>query len=338
MQTEKVMLTVNEIAGEAIAGTGELSFSVDGAPFTTVAMTEVSENVYSAMLPAAECTSTVDYFFSVQAVGGETITSPSDAPNTTFSTIAAENLETPFETEFEVAAGFTAGVSGDTASTGVWERGDPNGTAAQPENDNTPTPGVNCFFTGQGNGGGQGENDVDGGFTTLLSPEIDLTAFDAATISYFRWYRNDTGDSPNADTFRVDIREAGSSTWMSVEVVGPGGAGTSGGWLQHEFSVSPIVSLPATVQLRFIAEDGGPGSIVEAAIDDLVVTGISCEVLAGPCMGDCDNSGSVDFNDLVAMLFEFGTPGADGCDTDDSGTVDFNDLVAALFVFGPCPL
>ena len=53
------------------------------------------------------------------------------------------------------------------------------------------------------------------------------------------------------------------------------------------------------------------------------------------CAGDCNNSGAVDFNDLVAMLFEFGesTP---LCDTDASGTVEFNDLIAALFLFGQC--
>ncbi|CAE7357433.1 grlQ [Symbiodinium necroappetens] len=57
---------------------------------------------------------------------------------------------------------------------------------------------------------------------------------------------------------------------------------------------------------------------------------------SAPCLGDCDNSGTVDFNDLVAMLFEFGnaTP---ACDADGSQNVDFNDLVAALFLFGPCP-
>ncbi|CAE7357441.1 unnamed protein product [Symbiodinium necroappetens] len=54
------------------------------------------------------------------------------------------------------------------------------------------------------------------------------------------------------------------------------------------------------------------------------------------CLGDCDNSGSVDFNDLVAMLFEFGNGGVE-CDADGSGSVDFNDLVAALFLFGACP-
>ncbi len=59
---------------------------------------------------------------------------------------------------------------------------------------------------------------------------------------------------------------------------------------------------------------------------------------AGGCPGDCDNDGTVSFNDLVSMLFEFGGPGGGiGCDADNSGNVDFNDLVTALFLFGPCP-
>ncbi|MEQ9616424.1 MAG: VCBS repeat-containing protein [Phycisphaerales bacterium] len=57
-----------------------------------------------------------------------------------------------------------------------------------------------------------------------------------------------------------------------------------------------------------------------------------------PCPGDCDNSRTVDFNDLVAMLFEFGNPDpSDACDADATGAVDFNDLVTALFLFGACP-
>jgi len=55
------------------------------------------------------------------------------------------------------------------------------------------------------------------------------------------------------------------------------------------------------------------------------------------CLGDCDASGTVDFNDLVSMLFLFGTDPGDACDADESGGVDFNDLVTALFLFGPCP-
>lgn len=57
--------------------------------------------------------------------------------------------------------------------------------------------------------------------------------------------------------------------------------------------------------------------------------------LQAVCPGDCDDSGEVDFNDLVAILFEFGESNQ-ACDTDASGAIDFNDLVATLFLFGPC--
>jgi len=58
---------------------------------------------------------------------------------------------------------------------------------------------------------------------------------------------------------------------------------------------------------------------------------------AALCVGDCDDSGSVDFNDLVAMLFEFGNSDAGQCNADQTGRIDFNDLITALFLFGPCP-
>ncbi|MEQ9616737.1 MAG: hypothetical protein RLN60_01740 [Phycisphaerales bacterium] len=54
-----------------------------------------------------------------------------------------------------------------------------------------------------------------------------------------------------------------------------------------------------------------------------------------PCPGDCDLNGIIDFNDLVCMLFEFGSPNVEG-DCDVNGIVNFNDLICALFRFGPC--
>ncbi|MEQ9616696.1 MAG: hypothetical protein RLN60_01535, partial [Phycisphaerales bacterium] len=74
-----------------------------------------------------------------------------------------------------------------------------------------------------------------------------------------------------------------------------------------------LVTTPTTLWLDHIGLYNGPQSISESV-----------------CAGDCDGSGTVDFNDLVSMLFEFGPVGAAvACDADDSGTVDFNDLVTA---------
>lgn len=54
------------------------------------------------------------------------------------------------------------------------------------------------------------------------------------------------------------------------------------------------------------------------------------------CRGDCNNSGTVDFNDLVEILFAFG-PGNTLCDANNTDAIDFNDLITTLFAFGPCP-
>lgn len=67
-----------------------------------------------------------------------------------------------------------------------------------------------------------------------------------------------------------------------------------------------------------------------------LIVSVSFSPARASCPGDCDGSGVVDFNDLVAMLFAFGEPDPSDCDADASGTVDFEDLTVALFRFGPC--
>ena len=59
-------------------------------------------------------------------------------------------------------------------------------------------------------------------------------------------------------------------------------------------------------------------------------------VVAEACPGDCNGNGTVDFADLVAMLFQFGNDTDEGCNANGQGNVDFADLVATLFFFGPC--
>lgn len=173
---------------------------------------------------------------------------------------------------------FEAGAQGwgvgslNNATTGEWSDGDPIGTSAQPENDYSVDPGTRCWFTGQGSPGGSiGENDVDGGSTSLVSPSFDLSTAQTATIRYARWYSNDEGGSANDDIFQVDLSDDGGNSWVSAEVVGPAGAGTSGGWQEIELVVDQFVSLTANVRVRFIASDLNGGSIVEAAIDDVEV-------------------------------------------------------------------
>jgi len=189
--------------------------------------------------------------------------------------------------DLESDQGFAVGAADDTATTGVWVRVDPVGTQAQPESDHTPGAGTDCYVTGQGVvGGGLGDNDVDGGKTTLYSTTLDLAGMTEPWIGYWRWYSNDTGGAPNDDTLVVDISNDGGENWANVEIVGPSGPGTSGGWYYHSFRVADAATPTSNVVLRFVAADLNEGSVVEAAIDDLVA--VDCADCELPIPGEVD--------------------------------------------------
>ncbi len=174
--------------------------------------------------------------------------------------------------DLESSSGWVVGAQGDTANSGVWTLVDPIGTSAQPADDRTPGSGRKCFVTGQGIvGGAAGASDVDGGVTSLSTPVLNLGGYGETEIGYWRWFSNSTGGNPQSDTLTVRISNNGGVSWTTVEVVGPSGPGVSGGWIRHTFRVADFVVPTSNVVLRFVASDTGGDTVVEAAIDDLIV-------------------------------------------------------------------
>lgn len=263
------------IPGSLDPATPTLTYDIGGGA-TTVPLVANGGSSFTAAFPPIPCGTQVSWYLSASSQTGQTVSSPSSAPSSTYSSIVATSLTVAREDDMESTAGWIAGAPGDDATTGIWERGNPVGTAAQPEDDHSPV-GAQCWFTGQGNPGGSiGSNDVDGGSTTLRTPIIDMSSLNDPTVSYYRWYSNDQGASPNADVFVVEISNDGGSSWSLVESVGPDGTGTAGGWIQHVFSVTSILTPTAQMQMRFIASDLGSGSIVEAAVDDFEISDVNC--------------------------------------------------------------
>ncbi len=264
--------------GDYAPGTAKLHYEVAGGPTATVDLADQGGGAFLATFPALPCGAPVSYYLSAESTNGVTWIEP---PNgATFKATAGTALSTVLTDNLETSLGWTPGAAGDTATTGVWVHGNPLGTAAQPEDDHTNPGGTLCFFTGQGPvGGGVGDSDVDGGKTTLLSPVYNLSAVSNPQIRYWRWYSNNQGGEPGADTFKVDVSNNGGSSWTNVETVGPTGAEAGGGWFLHQFSVSDFVAPTASVRLRFVASDEGSGSVIEAAVDDLAITGIECASL-----------------------------------------------------------
>ncbi|MBL8762659.1 MAG: hypothetical protein JNM07_00130 [Phycisphaerae bacterium] len=311
-QPKTIPVNVTSIGGTAQPGTGQVTYRFDNGSFTTVNMTQGLPNQYTATLPAAPCGTLIGYYFSAKTTTNVTVTSPSNAPTTTHSAVAAYGSPvTVFTDDFETNKAWSTVGAGDNATTGIWTRVNPVGTAAQPEDDHTAGAGTQCFVTGQGAvGGGLGDNDVDGGQTTLTSPVLNLAGAVAPVISYWRWYSNNQGADPNNDVFVVDISNNNGSSWTRVETVGPTGSQAGGGWFFKSFNVKDFVTPTATVKVRFIASDLNAGSIVEAAVDDFLVTRFDCS-----CPGDFNGDTSVDDFDFFDFLNAFNA---------QQGSADFN--------------
>ncbi|HVP58729.1 MAG TPA: FlgD immunoglobulin-like domain containing protein, partial [bacterium] len=237
-----------------------------GTGWTGLTMTATGNpDEYEALIPAQYGGTFVNYYILAEDTEGNRVTDPALAP-TTYHTFFVGTITTFFADDFEADRGWTVGAAGDNATTGIWERCDPQGTLAQPEDDHTPAPGVNAYITQCAAGTSQGSYDVDGGKTTLLSPVFDLSGYSRASVSYYRWYSNDTGSSPGLDYWVVEITNDGT-TWVKLENTNI----SNRSWALETFNIGDYVSLTNQVRFRFIASDYDPGSIVEAGVDDFSI-------------------------------------------------------------------
>lgn len=253
-----------------IETTGTVSYRIgESGAFTTDPMTEIAPNQYEAVLPANQCGDAIQFFFTAVAdsSGGLDISDPLDSPNGLYSSIAATAIVPVAAFDFQSTTGWT--VSGN-ATDGQWNAGIPAaGNRGDPPNDFDGSG--SCFLTDNV----AGNSDVDGGTTILTSPSFDLTGMNKARVSYARWYSNTEGDSPQADTFFINVSNDGAN-FVNMETVGPTGEEVSGGWFTRSFRVADTVTPSGNVQFRFEVGDLGAGSIVEAAIDAFEIINVVC--------------------------------------------------------------
>jgi hypothetical protein len=246
------------------AGSVTLVASVDGAPEVSVSMNPVGGDDFVADLPLADCGAEISWYVQADNDDGTTFTLPAGAPVEAFTSTVVSGLGQVLIDDFEADQGWT--VQNTNVSSGAWERDDPVGTSAQPEDDSGD--GTFCFFTGQGQPGAHVSlDDLDGGPTRLLSPAFDLDG-DDAVIRYHYWHYNLEGDDP----LIVELSDDDGANWTEV-VRHEFGAG---GWFEHAFRVSDHIAPSAQVRLRFTISDNPTNSITEAAIDEVKVQRFDC--------------------------------------------------------------
>jgi hypothetical protein len=157
----------------------------------------------------------------------------------------------------------------DTATRGQWVRCDPNGTRAQPEDDHTPDPGVNCWVTGNGPPGyPPGAYDVDHGITTVYSPVYNLADAEYALVSFWRWFSNDGDANPYEDYWGVWVRND-EGPWQVVEYTNNL---DENAWVYREADMLAFFGEElGQVQFKFAAADTGGLSMVEGGVDDFEI-------------------------------------------------------------------
>jgi subtilisin family serine protease len=173
-----------------------------------------------------------------------------------------------FSDGFETDTGWIVNpIATDTATSGAWQRGDPDqtvsGSIMQLGN---CAGGTNCLVTGLAGGASVGDNDVDDGFTSIVSPEIVLPSSGTLSLS-FAYYLAHLNNATSADFLRVLI--VGSPNTLVFQELG---AATTDAASYATASADITAFAGQTIRIFIRASDAGTGSLIEASVDNVVVT------------------------------------------------------------------
>ncbi len=183
-------------------------------------------------------------------------------------TVVPSGPMTVFSDNFESNQGWTVNPFGtDTAYTGNWQRANPasvyyNGYKQL----GTTTSGSYDLVTGPlSSYWDAGAYDIDGGVTSIRSPEFTLPAGRNLTLT-FRYYLAHANNSSTADYLRVKI--VGASTQTVLEELGANNDDDAA-WASFSGSLNSFAG--QTVYILIEAADAGTASLVEAAVDDVLI-------------------------------------------------------------------
>ncbi|MGH8878274.1 MAG: M4 family metallopeptidase [Stackebrandtia sp.] len=225
--------------------------SGDDAQLTVAAGADTPDGSYTVTVEGAGTTGTKEAAFTIQV--GEVV-----------------EPVIVFDDDFSTDKGWTTDPDGtDTATAGAWERGDPgattySGTTVQRGDCASEST---CLVTDPAAGTGPGDYDVDGGETSVASPRFTLPDTAAASLE-FQGYLAHLNNATDADHLEVSVLTSSGST---VELTVSGTAGNRAGtWTEYTVDLSDYAG--QSIRLVVTATDAPSASLVEAAVDNVVVT------------------------------------------------------------------
>jgi hypothetical protein len=157
-----------------------------------------------------------------------------------------------------------------SAISGRWELGKPNATnsGSAPAMDAEYDCGISAYITGNDVSQDPDYDDVDGGFTILVSPSMDLTVYTDPYVNFNRWFYCFYGAPPN-DTMKILL-----SNGLNIAVVDMiGGEVNQPSWQFKGIRVSDYLAVSNSMQIRVRVSDYDPDvNITEAGFDRFFVS------------------------------------------------------------------
>ena len=157
------------------------------------------------------------------------------------------------------------------AETGMWERANPNPTTATVfDNDSPLDCDVNAMITGNGTTPNTDQNDVDNGFTTLISPVFDLVGLSTPHLNYARSFYCYHGPGNFDDTLSI-ILSNGLTQVVLEELIAPQGSPMT--WSYQSIALNGLLPFTNSMQLFIRTADyASHPNITEAAFDHFSIT------------------------------------------------------------------
>ncbi len=262
-----------------------LNYKTSGGAWTQIPMVNTGMGTYSATIPGQASGTLISYYLEAIDGGGTTIsTNPEEAVGTDINIpyFILVDFEQQVIEDFDLnqSAGWLTSLTTDNATSGFWlidtlvSSYTSSSELCQSGLQHT-FGGVQCALTGNAADStlGVGNSDVDGGKTTLQTPLFDISSYSIPLVSYWRWFTNDQGSSPKNDFWRTYISEDGVN-FVAVENLKI----PDHRWRRFALKVHDYFPGATSVMLRFVAEDATPGSIIEAAIDDIEILDVATNV------------------------------------------------------------
>lgn len=176
-----------------------------------------------------------------------------------------------YSDDFESSLTWSVNASGaDTATGGQWQVGKPQGTSYQalPLQLSAAANGYQALLTGYQAGTSVGAYDLDGGVTSVRSPAINLAANTRYRLQ-MSYYFAHLWNTTTADFLKISVENSQGQRQIILEQRGTA-TNRPAQWENLSADLSSFAG--STIRLVVEAADGGAGSMIEAAVDNVRIS------------------------------------------------------------------